>query len=158
MKLDRTDAKILDKLQRDGRTSVVDIAAAVGLSPTPCNRRIVALEKEGVIEGYAASLNPNKIGLQISAFIQVRLERHTDQNVERFAAAIESFDEVLSCHAVTGEHDFVLHIVAPDLETLRNVVLSRLLKIPSVRDVQSSIVLDSLKRTNRLPLHHLQRS
>ena len=156
MKLDRFDAKILDALQRDGRLSVVDLAELVGLSPTPCARRIKALESEGAIEGYAAILNPARVGLAVLAIVQVKLNEHTDETVARFEREIQLMDEVTKCLAMTGSYDFILEVYGKDLEALSNVVLKKLIRVPNVRDLQSSVVLQTIKRTARIPLAHLQ--
>jgi Lrp/AsnC family transcriptional regulator, leucine-responsive regulatory protein len=156
MKLDRFDAKILDALQRDGRLSVVDIAESIGLSPTPCARRIKALESEGAIEGYAAVLNPALVGLAVLAIVQVKLSEHTDETVARFEREIQLMDEVTKCMAMTGSYDFILEVYGKDLEALSNVVLKKLIRVPNVRDLQSSVVLQTIKRTARIPLGHLQ--
>jgi Lrp/AsnC family transcriptional regulator, leucine-responsive regulatory protein len=156
MKLDRFDAKILDALQRDGRLSVVDLAESIGLSPTPCARRIKALESEGAIEGYAAILNPARVGLAVLAIVQVKLTEHTDETVARFEREIQLMDEVTKCLAMTGSYDFILEVYGKDLEALSNVVLKKLIRVPNVRDLQSSVVLETIKRTVRIPLVHLQ--
>lgn len=156
MKLDRFDAKILDALQRDGRLSVVDLAESIGLSPTPCARRIKALESEGAIEGYAAVLNPARVGLAVLAIVQVKLTEHTDETVARFEREIQLMDEVTKCMAMTGSYDFILEVYGKDLEALSNVVLKKLIRVPNVRDMQSSVVLATIKRTARIPLVHLQ--
>jgi Lrp/AsnC family transcriptional regulator, leucine-responsive regulatory protein len=156
MKFDRFDAKILDALQRDGRLSVVDLAELIGLSPTPCARRIKALESEGAIEGYAAVLNPARVGLAVLAIVQVKLTEHTDETVARFEREIERMDEVTKCLAMTGSYDFILEVYGKDLEALSNVVLKKLIRVPNVRDMQSSVVLQTIKRTARIPLAHLQ--
>ncbi len=156
MKLDRFDAKILDALQRDGRLSVVDLAETIGLSPTPCARRIKALESDGAIEGYAAVLNPARVGLAVLAIVQVKLTEHTDETVARFEREIELMDEVTKCLAMTGSYDFILEVYGKDLEALSNVVLKKLIRVPNVRDMQSSVVLQTIKRTARIPLAHLQ--
>jgi Lrp/AsnC family leucine-responsive transcriptional regulator len=156
MKLDRFDAKILDALQRDGRLSVVDLAESIGLSPTPCARRIKVLETEGVIEGYAAVLNPGRVGLAVLAIVQVKLTEHTDETVARFEREIQLMDEVTKCFAMTGSYDFILEVYGEDLEALSNVVLKKLIRVPNVRDMQSSVVLATIKRTARIPLGHLQ--
>jgi Lrp/AsnC family leucine-responsive transcriptional regulator len=156
MKLDRFDAKILDALQRDGRLSVVDLAESIGLSPTPCARRIKALESEGAIEGYAAVLNPARVGLAVLAIVQVKLTEHTDETVARFEREIELMDEVTKCLAMTGSYDFILEVYGKDLEALSDVVLKKLIRVPNVRDMQSSVVLQTIKRTARIPLGHLQ--
>src|ERR1700689_1777008 len=152
MKLDRFDAKILDALQRDGRLSVVDLAESIGLSPTPCARRIKALESNGIIEGYAAVLNPARVGLAVLAIVQVKLTEHTDETVARFEKEIALLDEVTNCYAMTGNYDFILQVYGRDLESLSNVVLKKLIRIPNVRDLQSSVVLATLKRSTRIPL------
>lgn len=156
MKFDRYDAKILDALQRDGRLSVVELAESIGLSPTPCARRIKALEGEGAIEGYAAVLNPARVGLAVLAIVQVKLTEHTDETVARFEREIERMDEVTKCLAMTGSYDFILEVYGKDLEALSNVVLKKLVRVPNVRDMQSSVVLQTIKRTARIPLAHLQ--
>ena len=156
MKLDRYDAKILDALQRDGRLSVVDLAESIGLSPTPCARRIKALESDGAIEGYAAVLNPARVGLAVLAIVQVKLTEHTDETVARFEREIQLMDEVTKCLAMTGSYDFILEVYGKDLEALSNVVLKKLIRVPNVRDLQSSVVLQTIKRTARIPLAHLQ--
>jgi Lrp/AsnC family transcriptional regulator, leucine-responsive regulatory protein len=156
MKLDRFDAKILDALQRDGRLSVVDLAESIGLSPTPCARRVKVLESEGAIEGYAAVLNPALVGLAVLAIVQVKLSEHTDETVARFEREIQLMDEVTKCMAMTGSYDFILEVYGKDLEALSNVVLKKLIRVPNVRDLQSSVVLQTIKRTARIPLGHLQ--
>jgi len=156
MRLDRFDTKILDALQRDGRLSVVDLAESIGLSPTPCARRIKVLESEGAIEGYAAVLNPALVGLAVLAIVQVKLSEHTDETVARFEREIQLMDEVTKCMAMTGSYDFILEVYGKDLEALSNVVLKKLIRVPNVRDLQSSVVLQTIKRTARIPLGHLQ--
>ena len=155
MKLDRTDSRILSALQADGRLSVVNLAQSIGLSPTPCARRIRQLEQSGVIEGYAAIVNPARLGLNVQAFIQVKLQQHADEIVTAFERELAKLEEVIACFATTGESDFLVYVAVPDLETLSSVVLKKLLKIPGVRDLHSSIVLETIKRSARLPLTHL---
>src|ERR1700683_3267695 len=156
MKLDRFDARLLSALHRDGRPPVVDLPDPRGLSPTPCARRIKALESSGTIEGYAAVLNPARIGLSVMAIVQVKLTEHTDETVARFEKEIALLDEVTNCYAMTGSYDFILEVYGRDLESLSNVVLKKLIRIPNVRDLQSSVVLATLKRSTRIPLAHLQ--
>lgn len=155
MDFDRTDARLLDLLSEDGRRSVVELADQVGLSETPCARRIRLLEQSGAIRGYAAVLDPARLGLTVRAFVQVKLERHTDENIDEFRRELADIEEVISCHATTGAYDFLLQVLAPDLESFSRVVLKRLMKIFYVRDVHSSVVLETLKNTTRLPLGQL---
>lgn len=154
-KLDRLDARIIAELQQDGRRSVVELGERIGLTGTPCARRVRQLEQSGVILGYTAIVDPVRLGLKVQAFIQVKLERHTDENVDLFQRELAALDQVVSCQAITGEYDFMLQVVAPDLEELSQLVLKKLLKISCVRDVHSSIVLDTIKRSVRVPLAHL---
>jgi Lrp/AsnC family leucine-responsive transcriptional regulator len=134
---------------------VVDLAESIGLSPTPCARRIKALESDGAIEGYAAVLNPARVGLAVLAIVQVKLTEHTDETVARFEREIQLMDEVTKCLAMTGSYDFILEVYGKDLEALSNVVLKKLIRVPNVRDMQSSVVLQTIKRTARIPLAHL---
>src|SRR5450432_3500109 len=156
MEFDPFHSRILAALQRDGRASVVELAEAIGLSPTPCARRIRALESSGAIEGYAAVLNPARVGLAVLAIVQVKLTEHTDETVARFEREILLMDEVTKCFAMTGSYDFILEVYGKDLEALSNVVLKKLIRVPNVRDMQSSVVLETIKRTARIPLAHLQ--
>jgi Lrp/AsnC family transcriptional regulator, leucine-responsive regulatory protein len=155
MDIDRFDARILTALQQDGRMPVVELAEAIGLSATPCARRVKALEAQGAIEGYTAVLNPGRIGLEVLAIVQVKLTEHTDETVARFEREIRLLEEVTACYAMTGAYDFILHVYAKDLESLSNVVLKSLLRIPNLRDLQSSVVLSTIKHTARIPLRHL---
>ncbi len=155
MRLDRLDARILEELQKDGRCAVIDLAERIGLSGTPCARRLRQLEQNGVIQGYTAVVDPGRLGLSVQAFVQVKLERHTDENVAQFRRELGTLDEIVACYATTGEHDFLLQVIAADLEALSNIVLRKLLKIPSVRDVHSTVVLETIKRSARVPVAHL---
>jgi Lrp/AsnC family leucine-responsive transcriptional regulator len=152
--LDRTDIKILEQLQRNGRLSHVELAERVGLSPTPCSRRVRRLERQGVIQGYAAILDPRQVGQNVTAFVQIKLERHTDDVIERFRRTLDERPEVVTAHAMTGEMDFLLQVVVPDLDALGRFTLHQLLKLPGVRDVRSSLVLETLKSGARVPLEH----
>ena len=157
MTLDRYDAAILDELQKDGRRSIVELAEKVGLSGTPCARRVRLMEQAGIIEGYTAIIDPPQLGLKVQAFVQVKLDRHTDENVQQFRRAVEAMEEVVSCYAMTGAYDLLIQVVVEDLDALSNVVLKKLLKIRFVRDVHSSIVLNTFKRSARVPVRHLAR-
>ncbi|MEX1994944.1 MAG: Lrp/AsnC family transcriptional regulator [Steroidobacteraceae bacterium] len=151
-RLDRTDIRILELLQRDGRLSHVLLADRVGLSPTPCTRRVRRLEKLGIIRGYAALVEPKRVGQNVLAFVQIKLERHTDDVIDRFRRTLEERPEVVAAHAMTGEMDFLLQVVVTDLDALGRFTLHQLLKLPGVRDVRSSLVLETLKTVARVPL------
>lgn len=150
--LDRTDVRILEQLQRDGRLSHVELAQRVGLSPTPCSRRVRRLEQQGIIQGYAAILDPKRVGQKVTAYVQIKLERHTDDVIERFRRTLDERPEVVAAHAMTGEMDFLLQVVAADLDALGRFTLHQLLKLPGVRDVRSSLVLETLKTVAGVPL------
>lgn len=152
MKIDRFDARIVAELQKDGRRSVVSLAEQIGLSGTPCARRIRQLEETGVIRGYTAIVDPARVGLKVSAFVQLRLAPHADGHIARLQEALNGMDEVVSCCAITGEYDFVLQVVATDLDALSTLVLEKLPKIPGVRDVHSNVVLATIKRSRGVPL------
>jgi Lrp/AsnC family leucine-responsive transcriptional regulator len=154
MKLDKTDRRILDILQREGRISVTDLAERVGLSATPCARRIRQLEESGLIEGYAAIVDPRRAGQAIQAIVQIKLQ-HSDEIVERFRRLLLERPEVLACYTMTGEMDFLLHVIVRDIEALSDFTTRRLLRMPGVRDVTSSIVLETVKRSPVIPLEDL---
>ena len=150
--LDRTDLRILALLQSNGRMSHVEIAAKVGLSPSPCARRIRRLETSGVVQRYAALVEPKRVGQNVLAFVQIKLERHTDEVIGQFRRMLAERPEVISAHAMTGEMDFLLRVVVPDLDALGRLTLHQLLKFPGVRDVRSSLVLETLKADAAIPL------
>lgn len=152
MLLDPTDRRILAELQRDGRLSHVELAERVGLTPTPCTRRVRELEAAGVIQGYAALVEPRKVGLAIQAIVQVKLEKHTDEIVARFRQALQERPEVLACLALTGDMDFLLQVVVRDVDALSDFTLRRLLRLPGVRDVRTGVVLETVKRSTVVPV------
>src|ERR1043165_9043322 len=154
MKLDKTDRRILDVLQREGRISVTDLAEKVGLSATPCARRIKQLEESGLIQGYAAIVDPKRAGPSIQAIVQLKLQ-HSDEIVERFRRVLHERPEVLACYTMTGEMDFLLHAIVGDIEAPSVFTTRRLLRMPGVRDVTSSIVLETVKRSTVIPLEDL---
>jgi Lrp/AsnC family leucine-responsive transcriptional regulator len=150
--LDAIDRKILDALQQDGRISNVDLAERAGLSPSPCLRRVRLLEQGGVIEGYGARLNRTKVGLGLTAFVAVNIQTNGDDDTYGFIAAVRAMPEVASCHVTSGDHDFLLQVVVPDLEAYRVFTMERLIKIPSVRHIKSSFVIDTVKEAGALAL------
>ncbi|WP_374375176.1 Lrp/AsnC family transcriptional regulator [Dongia sp.] len=150
--LDAMDVKMLRVLQRDGRISTTDLAAEIGLSPTPCARRLKRLEDEGYIRGYHARLDPKKVGCGLQAFVQVRLGDHTETVVAEFQAALLRRPEVVACYAVTGSSDFLIHVMTADLDSLSDFTTRALLRLPGIRDTQSSIVLSVVKAESAVPL------
>jgi Lrp/AsnC family leucine-responsive transcriptional regulator len=150
--LDVLDLKILKTLQVEGRLSNVELADRVGLSPSPCLRRVKRLEAEGVIEGYAARINRAKVGVGVTVFVAVGLDRHREEEAERFRKVVLRLQQVISCHAISGESDFLLEIVVADLNEYSEFVLKRLRKIPGVKDLHSSFALEAMKTGTALPL------
>ncbi|MBV8186693.1 MAG: Lrp/AsnC family transcriptional regulator, partial [Alphaproteobacteria bacterium] len=136
--LDDIDRRIVAVLQAQGRIPIVDLADKVGLSPTPCQRRVKRLEEEGVIVRYAALVAPATVGLTLQALVQVTLDDHSEKTVEAFEAAIRGRPEVIACYAVTGDMDFLLHVLAPDLQSFSDFALKELLRMPGVRGTRSS--------------------
>ncbi|NIZ00387.1 Lrp/AsnC family transcriptional regulator [Thalassospira lucentensis] len=150
--LSATDIRILQILQKDASISNVQLAEMVGMSPSPCLRRVKQLEASGVIQKHVALLDRKKLGLGVLATIQVRLQRHTEEGAEDFAKAMNDLPEILSCWAMTGRQDFLLMAVAGDIESFGDFVTHQLLSMPNVRDVQSSLVLKEYKNHTAIPL------
>ncbi len=150
--LDKIDLKILALLQADGRMSHLELAERVGLSPTPCARRVRRLEKAGVIAGYAARIDPRRVGQKVMAFIHIKLDRHTDEVVDQFRKLLADRSEVIAAHALTGDMDFLVEVMVEDLDALGRLTLHELLKLPGVRDVRSGVVLETLKAGRSIPL------
>ena len=143
--LDDIDRRIVNALQADGRLPMVELAERVGLSATPCQRRVKRLEEEGVISRYAALVSPLSLGLALQALVQVTLDDHSEKNVEAFEAAIRARPEVVACYAVTGDMDFLLHVQTPDLASFSEFAMKALLRMPGVRGTRSSFIMQAVK-------------
>ena len=156
--LSSTDLRILQVLQSEGRISNVDLAERVGMSPSPCLRRVKRLEQAGVIKGYAAVIDQKAVGLGVEAFAQVNIERHTDADATAFREAVTDLDEVVSCHVMTGEMDFLLRIYVADLEAYGEFVRRKLLKLPSVKDVRTSFAIEVIKSSPTVPVNAIPSS
>lgn len=152
IELDVYDRRLLEALQADARLSHVELAQQVHLSASQCNRRLRKLEELGVIRGYTTLLDRHRVGLQVMAFVSVSLEQHGRESGRSFGEAIQDYPEVLECWAVSGDSDYLLRVVAPDLEEFSNFLLNQLLSLPMVRAVRSNILLQELKSTTMLPL------
>ncbi len=153
--LDGTDRKILSELQADGRLSNQELAERVALSPSPCLRRVRALERAGVIRRYAAVLDPAQIGLGLLAYVSVKLEKRGKMPVDQFTRAVESWPEVIACYSMTGDMDYLMRVQVEDLEHYSRFVMDKLLKQPGVIDIRTNFVLERVKETTALPLGHL---
>jgi Lrp/AsnC family leucine-responsive transcriptional regulator len=143
--LDDIDKRIVAVLQGEGRLPMVDLADRVGLSATPCQRRVKRLEDEGVIERYAALVPPPAVGLALQALVQVTLDDHSEKTVAAFESAIRARSEVVACYAVTGDMDFLLHVLAPDLASFSEFAMKALLRMPGVRGTRSSFIMQAVK-------------
>jgi Lrp/AsnC family leucine-responsive transcriptional regulator len=155
MTLDRTDRRILEQLQADGRLSNQELAERVLLSPSPCLRRVRALERSGVIQRYAALLDPLRVGLELLAYVSVKLEKRGKMPVDQFTRAVQSWPEVISCFSMTGDMDYLMRVQVENLAHYSRFIMDKLLKQPGVIDIRSNFVLERVKETTALPLEHL---
>jgi len=151
--LDAIDLSILQQLQINARISNVDLADAVGLSPSPCLRRVKRLEDSGVISRYVALVDPNTMGLTVNVFVQVSLERQVDEYLERFETSVISWPEVMECYLMTGDADYHLRIVVPDLSTYETFLKNKLTRVPGVSNIRSSFALKPVNYRTDLPLY-----
>jgi Lrp/AsnC family leucine-responsive transcriptional regulator len=150
--LDRYDRQILEHLQRDGRLANQDLADRIGLSPSPCLRRVRALEKRGFITGYRAILDGKKLGFALMALVRISLDRHTQERFVNFEAKIRVLPEVLECLLVAGEEaDYVLKVVVRDMDGYQNLLLNRITRIEGVTGVRSSFVLRPVVERTSIP-------
>lgn len=154
--LDVIDRRILRALQADGRVTYDVLAAQVNLSPSATLRRVRRLEESGVIAGYVALVPPERVGLGLTAYLNVRLEKHSEVHkrtpMDLFRAAVQSWPEVVECAALTGEMDFLLRVVVQDMAHYSRFIMETLLKHPSVEDCKTSFVLDRVKNTTAVPV------
>jgi Lrp/AsnC family leucine-responsive transcriptional regulator len=154
--LDAIDRRILRALQADGRMIYDALAAQVNLSPSATLRRVKRLEESGVIKAYVALVSPERIGLGLTAYLNVRLEKHSEVHkrnpMDLFRAAVQTWPEVVECAALTGEMDFLLRVVVQDMAHYSRFIMDTLLKHPSVEDCKTSFVLDRVKNTTALPV------
>jgi DNA-binding Lrp family transcriptional regulator len=150
--LDKTNRHILTLLQDNARLSVTDLAERVNLSPSPCSRRIRQLEEQGVIQNYVTLLDATRVGLPISVFTSVTLERQAEIGLQIFEDAIRAWPEVMECYLMTGDADYLLRVVVPDLEAYQRFLLERLTQIPGVANIRSSFALKQVRYKTALPL------
>lgn len=151
--MDKFDKAILATLQRQGRMSNQELADAIGLSPSPCLRRLRALEEAGYIDGYGARLNARKLGLTLTAFIQISLDKHTPERFAAFEKKLTKLSEVLECHLITGQQaDYLLKVIVKDMDAYQHFLLNKLTTIEGITGVHSSFVLKSPVQDNQLPV------
>src|SRR5450631_741239 len=152
MPFNAVDLKILRLLQEDGRMSLVELAGKVGLSPSPCLRRVRLLEKSGVIARYVAVLDQQAVGLPVSVFVSVKLEKQKEELLDKFAKTIARWPEVLECYLMTGPRDYWLRVVVPDLQAYERFLKQKLTRLDGVASIESSFALEQVKYTNVLPV------
>ena len=152
MELTAIDRKILRALQEDGRMTIQAIADRVGLSPSPCLRRIRQMERAEIITGYSATVDQKAAGLPVSVFISIKLERQRARELDAFAAAISRWPEVMDAYLMTGQFDFLLRVVCADLETYEHFLREKLTQVEGVGSIESSFSLGTVKVGRALPL------
>ena len=156
MKLDRQDMRILDALQHDGSITNLELADKIGLSPSPCARRVKQLEEDGFIEKKATLLNARKLNLKLTALIQISMDKHTPDRFELFEKEVSQYPEVMECLLITGQSaDYQLKVVVADMETYQEFLLNKITRIQGVSDVHSSFILREVINSTELPLEHL---
>ncbi len=152
MKLERAERQILRILQVEGRISNVDLAERIGLSESPCFRRVKQLEESGLIAGYRAILDQRMLGLQVTAFVQVNLDKRDENHQAAFLREVQSEEYIIECHALSGAHDFLLKVVAKNMDHFSELVMQRILTFPGVVNIESNFSLMSVKRSHPLPV------
>lgn len=150
--IDDVDIQLLKLLQDDGRITNADLAKRVGLSPPSVLQRVRALERAGLVRGYTAMLDADKLGLRITAFAMVSLSLHQDMAIERFRRSIQEVDEVLECYHVSGEYDFLLKIMVKDMRAYEALIREKISRIRGIRQINSSFVFGVTKQTTAIPL------
>jgi len=150
--IDDIDRKILALLQDDGRISLAALAEKVGLSPSPCLRRVRILEKSGIIARYVAVLSQRNVGLPVSVFVSIKLESQREDALNRFSKAIARWPEVLECYLMTGPRDYLLRVVVADLTAYERFLKQKLTRLDGIASIESSFALEQVKYTNVLPV------
>lgn len=150
--LDEIDRKILRLLQEDCRLTMQELAERVGLSASPCHRRIKMMEEAGIIRRYVAQVDQRKLGLPVSVFVSIKLERQREKDLEAFAKAISRWPEVLECYLMTGHRDYLLRVVVEDLSAYEKFLKQKLTLVPGVASIESSFALDQIKYSIAVPV------
>ena len=152
LNLDKTDIAILKLLQEDAKISNVQLAKRVHLSPSPCLTRVRRLERLGIVSRHVALLNPHSLGLNVSVFVQITLEKQAKEGLDRFESAIRKRPEVMECYLMTGEADYLLRVLVRDVEALEQFIIKELTRIPGIANIRSSVALKQVKYETALPL------
>lgn len=157
MKMDRIDRRILEAVQRNGRITNLELADKIGLSPSPCARRVKQLEDDGIIDHSVTLLDPAKLGLKLTAFVQISMDKHTPDRFENFEAHVREYPEVIECYLITGHAaDYQLKVMVPDMDYYQEFLLGKLTRIEGVTGVHSSFVMKKAVDRTELPLEHLR--
>jgi Lrp/AsnC family leucine-responsive transcriptional regulator len=155
--MDKLDKRILQELQANGAITNLELADKIGLSPSPCARRVKQLEEAGIIKGQVTLLNASKLELKLTALIQISMDRHTPDRFEVFEKKVSSFPEVIECLLITGQSaDYQLKVMVPDMENYQEFLLNKITRIEGVSDVHSSFVLREVVNSTELPLNHIR--
>ncbi len=149
--MDAIDRRIIAALQENARLTNQELAERVGLSPSPCLRRLRKLEADGILRGYRAQIDQQRYGLPINVFVSIRLERQTDAAIRAFEQAIQDLDEVQECYLMTGARDYLLRVVSQSLESYERFVRERLTRIEGIASIESSFAFNQVKKNPRLP-------
>ncbi|MFY0651692.1 MAG: Lrp/AsnC family transcriptional regulator [Cyclobacteriaceae bacterium] len=152
LKLDQLDQRILTILQRNGKITNAKLSEEIGLSPAPTLERVKKLEQSGIIKGYHAELNSQKLGLGVHTFVQVSLKGHNKTNIDIFVSKINEIEEVIECHHVTGSGDFLLRVVAKDIASYQKIMLEKVSDIDVVDSLQTMVILSTFKDTKAIPI------
>jgi Lrp/AsnC family leucine-responsive transcriptional regulator len=152
MAMERADRDIVCILQREGRLSNVELAQRIGLSESPCFRRVRRLEETGLITGYRATLDQRMLGLQVTAFVQVSLDQHDDRQQADFLEQVREEEHIVECHAMSGSHDFLLKVLAYNMDHFSELSMQRILKFPGVVNIESNFSLQAIKKSEALPI------
>jgi DNA-binding Lrp family transcriptional regulator len=150
--MDRNDVLILEALQKDSTRSIAELAELAGVSPSACHRRVKALETSGVIVGYAAQLDPHRLGLQLHAFVEITLTSQSREAMERFERSVGDFDDILDCHLMAGQADYLLRVAARDLEHYDRIHRDCLAALPGVSSMRSAFAIRRIKRWRGYPV------
>lgn len=151
-KLDRLDRKILSELQRDSKITNAELAVRVGLSASPCLARVKQLERDGILRGFVALVSPEKLGLTVNVFIQITLERQAEKMLDIFENRIRAFPEVMECYLMSGDSDYLVRLIVPDVDTLQRFIVQDLTTIPGVATIRSSFALKQVTYKTSLPM------
>lgn len=151
-KIDNYDIAILEALQKNARATNVEIAEAVNLSPSPCLRRIRMLEEAGIIRGYSADIDRIAVGLELTVFVEFKVERHTRENAQKLQDALRDLPEVVSCFMISGDTDFLAEVVVENLTAYEALLTDKLLTLPTVIDIRSNFAIRTIKTGGRIKL------